>query len=627
MSSEELKVRIDCWIFVRLPFQATLLLTIISTPLQAKGNTAFSAGNFDEAITHFTDAIATDPSNHVLFSNRSAAYASLQQYQTALEDALKVTQLKPDWPKGYSRLGAAYFGLKDWDAAVEAYSKGLSFDPNNAQLMTGLANAQDAFTAANNAATNASSSSPAGSMSGLFSNPQVITRLATNPQTRTLLTQPDFMSMLKEIDSNPDAMQKYLQDDRFQLALQVGLGMSVTTPDAFMKQEDEKKKEENEVQAEEGRKINGNDRKEEEAKSSTNTKETTTKDEAMTEEEWEEVNCQKEALKEKEAGNEAYKKREFDQAIAHYDRAMELYDKDVSFLSNRAAVYFEMQDYAKCIADCEQAVEKGREMRTDFKLIARALARKGNALVKLGQLEEAIAVYNRSLTEHRAADTLKKLHEAEKTLKDQREQEYIDMGKCEEEKEKGNLAFKQQKYPEAVKHYTEALKRGPAKVNPEAYKLFSNRAACYTKLGAWQDGIKDADECIALKPDFPKGYSRKGHLQYFMKEYNKAMETYEKGLSKDPDNAELKEGLGRCVQAINRMNRGMEEGVSEDEMRLRQEKAMADPEIQGILTDPVMRNVLRDMQEDPEAAQKHLRHPEVAKKLEKLIAAGIVKVQ
>ena len=67
-------------------------------------------------------------------------------------------------------------------------------------------------------------------------------------------------------------------------------------------------------------------------------------------------------------------------------------------------------------------------------------------------------------------------------------------------------AFKEQKYPEAVKHYSEALARGPPEVNPEAHKLFSNRAACYTKLGAWNDGLKDAEECIRLAPDFAKGY-------------------------------------------------------------------------------------------------------------------------
>jgi len=53
---------------------------------------------------------------------------------------------------------------------------------------------------------------------------------------------------------------------------------------------------------------------------------------------------------------------------------------------------------------------------------------------------------------------------------------------------------------------------------------------------------------------------------------------------------------------------------------------MADPEIQSILTDPVMRNVLRDMQEDPSSAQRHLRDPGIAAKFEKLVASGIVQV-
>jgi stress-induced-phosphoprotein 1 len=85
--------------------------------------------------------------------------------------------------------------------------------------------------------------------------------------------------------------------------------------------------------------------------------------------------------------------------------------------SCRAAVHFEKGDYEAAIKDCDAAVDKGRDLRADYALIARALARKGTALVKLGRLEEAVGVYNKSLTEHRTADTLKKLNEAEKTLK------------------------------------------------------------------------------------------------------------------------------------------------------------------------------------------------------------------
>ena len=47
---------------------------------------------------------------------------------------------------------------------------------------------------------------------------------------------------------------------------------------------------------------------------------------------------QAEAKAEKEAGNAAYKKRQFDEAIQHYNRALELDDSDISYLTNRCPI-------------------------------------------------------------------------------------------------------------------------------------------------------------------------------------------------------------------------------------------------------------------------------------------------
>jgi len=62
---------------------------------------------------------------------------------------------------------------------------------------------------------------------------------------------------------------------------------------------------------------------------------------------------------------------------------------------------------------------------------------------------------------------------------------------------------------------------------PVVDQAYSNRAACYTKLGAFPEGLKDADKCIEFDPSFAKGYSRKGTFQFFMKEHDKALETYQ----------------------------------------------------------------------------------------------------
>lgn len=126
------------------------------------------------------------------------------------------------------------------------------------------------------------------------------------------------------------------------------------------------------------------------------------------------------------------------------------------------------------------------------------MTRHGNCLIKKDDLEGAVEMLNRALTEHRTADTLKLRDSAERTLKQRREESYVDLALADEAKIKGNDAFKAADYPKAVAHYSEALRRGPAGKWDEAYKVYSNRAACYTKLGALPDGVTPLGTCLLL---------------------------------------------------------------------------------------------------------------------------------
>ncbi|XP_035789654.1 hsp70-Hsp90 organizing protein-like [Anopheles albimanus] len=106
-------------------------LNLTADELKEEGNRCVKAGNFTEAILHYTHAIKLNPGDAILHSNRSLAFCKLQQYYYANEDADKAIALNPTWAKGYYRKAEVSMGVGQYDSALLSYGKALQLQPQD----------------------------------------------------------------------------------------------------------------------------------------------------------------------------------------------------------------------------------------------------------------------------------------------------------------------------------------------------------------------------------------------------------------------------------------------------------------------------------------------------------------
>ncbi|VDB94316.1 unnamed protein product [Peniophora sp. CBMAI 1063] len=98
--------------------------------LKSKGNAYFVEKNYNEAVKAYSDALALDDSNAVLFCNRAASYLGLEQFGRAAQDATRATELDPKYTKAWSRLASAYHGIQEYGRSASAWKQAIASIPS-----------------------------------------------------------------------------------------------------------------------------------------------------------------------------------------------------------------------------------------------------------------------------------------------------------------------------------------------------------------------------------------------------------------------------------------------------------------------------------------------------------------
>lgn len=118
-----------------------------------------------------------------------------------------------------------------------------------------------------------------------------------------------------------------------------------------------------------------------------------------------------------------------------------------------------------------------------------------------------------------------------------------------EKKEGGNSLFKDGKYDEALKFYTEALEIDKFNIMTNA-KLFFNRATAYVKLGKLSEAIDDCTKSIQLDKTYLKPYLRRGSAYMEIESFDQAVKDFEQLVKMDIMNKEYKELLNEAKEKL-----------------------------------------------------------------------------
>ena len=105
--------------------------------LKNQGNLFFQNKNYDGALTMYSKALKVEPTNSLLYFNRSACNHKLRRMEEAIADAEKAVEYDLTNADAHSRLALVYSRQKRFKDAIKCYETALQIDETSDRAQKG----------------------------------------------------------------------------------------------------------------------------------------------------------------------------------------------------------------------------------------------------------------------------------------------------------------------------------------------------------------------------------------------------------------------------------------------------------------------------------------------------------
>lgn len=219
-----------------------------------------------------------------------------------------------------------------------------------------------------------------------------------------------------------------------------------------------------------------------------------------------------------------------DEAIADYDKALELYPNNVNTITldpkswtfyNRGLANLLIKQYQNAIYDFDKAID----LFPDFPA---AYTNRGLAYFQLEQYEQAIADYNIAIK--------------------------LIPGFPPAFNNRGLVYFQLEQYEQAMADLDKAIQSYPK------YALsYFNRGGVHYSLGNFDLAIIEFNKAIEINPDFAEAYNNRGIVYFDQKQYQLSIADYNRAIEINSKIVQAYNNLGNVYMALNQYDRAIVE--------------------------------------------------------------------